>query len=99
MTEILEAMMVLSFGCSWPFSIANSYRARTAKGKSIFFLCMLLFGYLCGIVWKILAFVETHEFRYPTVFYVLNFIMISIDLALYFRNRRLDRAAEEMKKE
>ena len=27
-------------------------------------------------------------------FYILNFIMISIDIALYFRNVKLDRAAE-----
>lgn len=33
MAELLEAMMVLSFGISWPASIIKSYRARTAKGK------------------------------------------------------------------
>ena len=30
-------------------------------------------------------------------FYVLNFIEISIDVALYFRNKRLDEAADAAK--
>lgn len=91
MTELLEAMMVLSFGLSWPVSIMKSYRSRTAKGKSIFFLFMLAFGYVCGIIWKVLVFSETGEFAYPSYFYILNLVMISIDICLYFRNRKLDK--------
>lgn len=95
MIEFLEMMMVLSFGISWPFSILKSYRSRTAKGKSLFFLLMICFGYICGIVWKLLVLRETGEFRYPGYFYILNFLMISCDVFLYFRNRRLDAAAED----
>ena len=50
-TEILEAVMVLSFGISWPASIIKSFRSRTAKGRSLFFLVMIWLGYMAGIAW------------------------------------------------
>ena len=37
LAELLEAMMIISFGISWPLSIIRSYRSRSTKGKSIFF--------------------------------------------------------------
>ena len=33
MSEILEIVMILCFGASWPFNVYKSYHARTAKGK------------------------------------------------------------------
>lgn len=88
MSEILEIMMVVSFGASWPAAVLKSYRARTTKGKSLFFVCMILFGYACGITAKLMA----DSFKwYVLFFYVLNFCMVAIDLALYFRNRALDK--------
>ena len=36
MSQIFEAMMVVSFGLSWPLSIRKSYKARSTKGKSLF---------------------------------------------------------------
>lgn len=86
LSEILEVLMVVSFGISWPLSILKSYRARTAKGKSLPFLLFILFGYVCGVLSKILS----GNITYVVVFYVLNLIMVSADLCLYFRNRRLD---------
>jgi len=89
MASILEALMVISFGVSWPVSILKSIRARTAAGKSIFFLLLILFGYACGIASKLAA----GRITYVFIFYVINFIMVSVDLAVYFRNRRLDKMA------
>ena len=91
MAEILEAAMVILFGVSWPTSIIKSYRARTAKGKSLLFLCFILFGYVCGIAAKII----TGNITYVFAFYVLNLLMVGTDIALYFRNRALDRVAEK----
>ena len=90
MTELLEALMVLSFGISWPASILKSYRSRTAKGKSLFFMIMIAFGYLCGIVWKVIEYKRTGVFAYPSYFYILNLIMVITDITLYFRNKKLD---------
>ncbi|HHW22418.1 MAG TPA: hypothetical protein GXX26_05990 [Clostridiaceae bacterium] len=87
MSELLEAIMVISFGISWPVSIIKSLTSRTAKGKSLFFMFMILFGYGAGIASKLVS----GKITYVFIFYVLNFIMVGIDTVLYFRNRKLDR--------
>ena len=97
MEQILEAIMVISFGISWPASIAKSFKSRTAKGKSLFFLCLIWLGYVAGIIWKIIVFVKTGAFHYPAYFYILNLLMVSTDIVLYFRNRKLDKLAENKK--
>lgn len=90
-TELCEILMLISFGFSWPFNAIKSYKARTAKGKSIQFLVLILFGYVCGIISKLTA----PSFKwYVMFFYVLNFCMVFIDFLLYFRNRKLDKLAE-----
>ncbi len=97
-TDLLEALTILCFGLSWPISIRKSLISRTAKGKSLFFEVFLLIGYACGIVRKIIQAANGDSgflFYLSFFFYVLNFIEISIDVALYFRNRRLDQLAEQ----
>ena len=94
MSELLEIIMIVSFGASWPLNVLKSYRARTAKGKSLAFLCLILFGYVAGIASKLLNHAYMASFSqkwYVLVFYILNFVMVAIDLILYFRNKRLDK--------
>ncbi|MCI6955813.1 MAG: hypothetical protein SPI15_01255 [Candidatus Faecousia sp.] len=43
MADVLEILMLVCFGASWPLNILKSWRARTAKGKSILFN-ILIFG-------------------------------------------------------
>ncbi len=96
LAEILEIIMVVSFGASWPFNVIKSYKARTAKGKSLLFLCLILFGYVAGIASKLVNEAYMANFAskwYVLFFYVLNFIMVATDLVLYIRNRRLDSLA------
>lgn len=98
MAEILEVVMIVSFGASWPLNVLKSYRARTAKGKSLAFLCLILFGYVAGITSKLVneAYMASIGQKwYVLFFYVLNFIMVSADVVMYFRNRRLDRRREQ----
>ena len=99
--EILEIIMIVSFGASWPLNVMKSWRARTTKGKSLPFLCLILFGYVAGITSKFVNETYMAAFAskwYVLFFYVLNFVMVAIDLALYIRNYRLDKkAAEEVK--
>ena len=90
MPELLETCMMILFGLSWPMNIIRSVRSRTAKGKSVWFLCFIILGYLAGIAAKITA----GNVTYVLFFYVLNILMVSVDITLYFRNRRLDRLAE-----
>ena len=97
-TDLFEALTIFCFGLSWPISIRKSYISRTAKGKSLFFEVFLLIGYAFGIARKIIQDVAMDSsgfiFYLSFFFYVLNFIEISIDVALYFRNVKLDKLAE-----
>ena len=98
MAEILEIIMIVSFGASWPMNVMKSYKARTAKGKSVAFLCLILFGYVAGIASKLVNEAYMASFAqkwYVLFFYVLNFIMVSADLAMYIRNCKLDKLAME----
>lgn len=96
MSEILEIIMILSFGASWPLNVVKSYKARTAKGKSLGFLCLIFFGYIAGIASKFLneAYMSSFSEKwYVLFFYFLNLSMVGVDIALYFRNRALDKKA------
>jgi hypothetical protein len=96
MPEILEVVMLICFGLSWPINAYKSWKARTAKGKSPAFLCLIIFGYIAGITAKFLnesymASIDTKW--YVLFFYFLNMLMVSADLCIYFRNKRLDKQA------
>ena len=98
LAEFLEVIMIVSFGASWPFNVIRSYKARTAKGKSLSFLCLILFGYAAGITSKFVNesyMTNIGEKWYVLFFYILNFIMVSADLVLYFRNKALDNKSEK----
>jgi hypothetical protein len=85
---ILEFLMLCCFGCSWPFSIVKSFRARSAKGKSIAFMLLVEAGYLFGIAHKWL-----YSRDWVIGAYILLFGLVAVDICLYVRNRRLDARA------
>lgn len=97
-TELMEAFTILCFGLSWPISIRKSFISKTAKGKSLFFEVFLLIGYAFGICRKVIQLTilgcSGGIFFLSFFFYVLNFIEISIDVGLYFRNCKYDRLVE-----
>ena len=97
MSEILEIIMIVSFGASWPLNLMKSYKARTTKGKSLPFLLLIFFGYIAGIASKLVneAYMAAIGQKwYVLFFYVLNFIMVGSDLLMYVRNYRLDQKAK-----
>ena len=96
--DLLEALTIFCFGLSWPISIRKSWVSRTAKGKSVLFELLLILGYAFGIVRKIIQIVVFDStgflFYLSFAFYIVNSIEIWIDILLYFRNRKLDKIAE-----
>lgn len=90
--NILETIMIISFGISWPMNLIRSYRSRSTKGKSILFNYFILFGYICGVISKILS----HTFNLAFYFYFPNIIMVTSDIILYYRNKKLEKAAENV---
>lgn len=85
--SVFEALMLIAFGVSWPVSIVRSIKARSSEGKSLLYLILLELAYICGILHKLIVSLDI-----VLALYIINFIMVSIDIALYFRNARLDAA-------
>lgn len=94
MSQILETMMIICFGLSWPISVYKSYKARTTHGKSLVFLLAIWIGYICGIGGKLLA----GNINYVLIIYFFNLLVVSCDLALYCRNHALDSQREKKAK-
>ncbi len=96
-STIMETIMIICFGLSWPMNISRAWKARTAKGTSILFYSFIWIGYICAIIGK-LALIATYAPQpwYVTVkwyvlfFYVLNTLMVTCGILIYFRNIRLD---------
>ena len=98
MPELFEIIMIVSFGASWPMNVIKSYRSRTAKGKSLAVLGLIFFGYIAGIISKFINESYMASFSdkwYVLVFYFLNLLMVGADIIIYFRNRKIDKAASE----
>lgn len=90
MNLILEATMLICFGLSWPINTMKAYKARSAKNMSLPFILLIIFGYLAGISAKLLM----NQMNYVLAVYFLNLAVVSINLMVYFRNKRLDEALE-----
>ena len=90
LAEILETLMILSFGISWPINLSKAIRSRSTGGKSILFDYLIGTGYVCGILSKILA----HNFNLAFWFYFPNLIMVTLDIILYYRNKKLEAVAQ-----
>ncbi|MCL2138670.1 MAG: hypothetical protein FWH41_03970 [Treponema sp.] len=88
---ILETGMLFCFGFGWPFSIYKSYKARANVGKSLLFLIVIWMGYLLGILLKALS--PNPDF--VLWLYMINLIMVSIDIALYYRNKVISKHNKE----
>ncbi|MDN5351352.1 MAG: hypothetical protein PWQ12_268 [Clostridiales bacterium] len=84
--SIFEMVMLLCFGAAWPLSIYKSWTSRSSEGKSLLFLCVILLGYIAGILNKILV-----NMDWVIILYIINFIMVFTDTMLYFRNVKLQR--------
>ena len=84
--SFFEALMLICFGAAWPVSIYRSYKSRVTSGKSLAFLVIVEVGYLSGIVYKV-----SSNMDHIVWLYVLNAVMVLVDIGLYRRNYRLER--------
>lgn len=96
--ELMEALMVICFGISWPLNIIKAWKARTAKGTSLLFYFFIWIGYVFALIGKTVNIMALGgKFTYPIIFYVLNVVMVTGGILIYFRNKLIDRksTAEE----
>ncbi len=87
MGQILETIMLICFGFSWPLNLHKAYKARTAKGTSLPFIFLIIIGYIAGISAKIV----TGQINYVLIAYILNLVIVSMNIVVYFRNISLDK--------
>lgn len=86
MTEILESIMLICFGLSWPMSVVKNIKAHTAKSMSLPFILLIITGYVAGISAKLI----NHNYSYVLVIYFFNLLVVSINVVVYFINRNYD---------
>ena len=83
-SNILEVVMLICFAAAWPASIHKSWASRTRKGKSLAF--MMIVYVLAGLFGNLVS----HTAIYMLIPYTLNTTLVLCDLALYYRNYRID---------
>ena len=87
MGSILETVMLVCFGFSWPLNVIKAYKAKTAKGTSLPFVLLIITGYIAGISAKIIS----GQINYVLIAYILNLAIVSLNIIVYFRNVSLDK--------
>ena len=87
MGSILETVMLVCFGFSWPLNVMKAYRAKTAKGTSLPFILLIITGYIAGISAKLIS----GQINYVLIAYILNLAIVSLNVIVYFRNVSLDK--------
>lgn len=87
MESILETVMLVCFGFSWPLNVVKAYRAKTAKGTSLPFILLIITGYIAGISAKLIS----GQINYVLIAYILNLAIVSLNVIVYFRNVSLDK--------
>ena len=87
MGSILETVMLVCFGFSWPLNVIKAYKAKTAKGTSLPFVLLIITGYIAGISAKLIS----GQINYVLIAYILNLAIVSLNIIIYFRNVSLDK--------
>ena len=87
MGSILETVMLVCFGFSWPLNVIKAYRAKTAKGTSLPFILLIITGYIAAISSKLIS----EQINYVLIAYILNLAIVSLNVIVYFRNVSLDK--------
>lgn len=90
MASILETVMLVCFGLSWPINLSKAYKAGTARGTSLPFMLLIIAGYICGICAKLVG----GQINYVLIAYVINLLIVSLNIGVYFRNAALDKKRE-----
>ena len=92
MGSILETVMLVCFGFSWPLNVVKAYKAKTAKGTSLPFIVLIIMGYVAGITAKVIS----GQVNYVLIAYLINLAIVSMNVVVYFRNVSLDKKALNM---
>ncbi len=99
--SIMEMLMVVCFGVSWPLNIIKAWKARTARGSSLLFYACIWLGYVFALVGKciLIAYYAPQPWYvtvkwYVMLLYIVNTLMVTVGILVCLRNRTLDKLAE-----
>lgn len=91
MSELLEALMLICFGLSWPLNAYKNYKAGTAAGTSWQFIALITFGYFAGIAAKLVS----GAINWVLIVYFVNVLCIGVNWLVYYRNVHLDKVRDD----
>lgn len=91
MAEILETVMLICFGLSWPINLVKSIKAKTAASTSLKFLLLIDLGYVAGIAAKF----ASNRINYVLAVYFINLFFVTVNIIVYFINRKNDLKKEK----
>ena len=95
MAAVLEAIMLVCFGLSWPINAMKAWKARTAAGTSWMFLGLITFGYVAGIAAKFVG----GTVNWVLIVYFLNLAALAANWIIFARNKTLDEKRHSARKE
>jgi len=78
--SVFEAGMMICFGVSWPIAAYKTYKCKCVHGKSFSFSLLILLGYACGIIHKLL-----YSMDWVLWLYILNTMFLLLDMFLYLK--------------
>lgn len=87
MMNLCETVMLICFGLSWPISLIKNIKAKTAKGMNLQFTLLIIVGYIAGITAKIIG----RQFNFVFAMYLLNLLIVSLNIVVYFVNKKYDK--------
>ena len=87
MGAIFETVMLVCFGLSWPINVVKAYKSQTTKGTSLPFIFLIITGYVAGIIAKVIA----GQMNYVLIVYIINLMIVSLNVVVYARNYQLDK--------
>jgi len=95
--SVMEMMMVVLFGLSWPINIVKAWKSKSVKGTSVLFYSFIWLGYIFALAGKFALIAnnapnpwyETVHW-YVMFFYFVNIAMVTLGIVIYFRNRMLE---------
>lgn len=87
MAAVLEAVMLVCFGLSWPINAIKAWKSGTAVGTSWMFLGLITLGYVAGIAAKFAG----GSINWVLAVYFLNLAALIANWLVYARNRLRDR--------
>lgn len=86
MSAVLEAVMLVCFGLSWPINAMKAWKAGTAAGTSWMFLALITFGYIAGIAAKFVG----GTVNWVLAVYIINLVALIVNWTVFARNKSLD---------